>query len=363
MLIDLIAAFKDVPRCEILQDCKEEKDPVVAQSSFHFDTTPQIVFVKDLHKRSRAGHYSSLPTVPLRSKEQKIYADTLKQLSTNPKFYNGKQMLLTGAVYDTTKNILYLEAVRVDYAFLVALEKMKQVKAAGSVLHNKDFFKTGVLAPFISSDNKVAIIARTDKWKLRSVAAGFLECKDETDSLSNLIQLTAIKEADEEFAVSRVGHRRLDFTKVSIASISFRDAIGMGMTPTIEFIAPLQATQDADYVLRMMNINTASHAHEHLPGTAFSIPLEANMRDKTTSRLLSQGLPGSFLYGPVTHACAQLVNSEMPLAARIDGIPYSRFYPIGIFKPSPRKALEDTTTQQIFDDNKNCLVTFKAAGN
>lgn len=351
MLIDLIAAWKDVPRREVLEESKEEKGPFVAQSSFQFDVSPQVVFVKNLHTQSQARRYGNLPTVSLQPEEQKIYDDIHRQLRSNPNFYNGKQILLTGAIYDTTKNILYLEAVRVDYVFLVALEKMKQIKAARSILHTKDFFKTGVLAPFISSDNKVAIIARTDKWKLRSVAAGFLECKDEASSLTNLLQKSALKEADEEFAVDRTGRRRLDFTGLNIASVSFREAIGMGMTPTIEFVTPLQVKQDADYVLSIMNNNLASHAHEHIAGSALGVPLDDDERP-AASHLMSQGLPGSFLYGPVIHACSQKTNSGMAIASHVAGIPYSRFYPIGVFKPSPRKALTDFATQQAIDNLK-----------
>lgn len=351
MLIDLIAAWKNVPHREILNDINsnEEKELVVAQSSFQFDVTPEVFFVKDSHTGSKAYQYGNLPTVSLQPEEQKIYDETLANLSKNPKFYNGKQIVLTGAVYDTEKNILYLEAVKVDYVFLVSLEKMKQASAPGSVLYTKNFFKTGVLAPFVSNDNKVTIIARNDKWKLRSVAAGFLECKDEAHSLINLIQTTALKEADEEFAVDRTGNRRLDFAGLTIASVSFRDAVGTGMMPTIEFIAPIQVKQDADYVLRIMNINTASHSHEHVANSAFSVPLASSERG-TASHLIAQGLPGSFLYGPVIHASAVQVNSNNLVASRITGIPYSRFYSIGVFKSSPQKALTDPMIQQIMDD-------------
>jgi hypothetical protein len=366
MLIDLITIWKNGPLRQILDDnkndSKEEKKPVVAQSSFHFDASPQVFFVKDLRTQSKAYRYGDLPTVPLQPEEQKIYEETLKQLSTNSGFYNGRQMLITGAIYDTTKNVLYLETVRVNYAFLVALEKMKQIKAVESVLHTKVFFKTGVMAPFISRDNKVTIIARKDKWQLRSVAAGFLECKNETDSLTDLIKNTALKEADEEFGVDRAGYRRLNYAgSPTVASISFRDVIGMGMTPTIEFIAPIQVKQDADYVLRIMDNNTASHAHEHIPDTARNIPLDYDERPAASS-FMSQGLPGSFLYGPVAHACAQQVNSGMPVASRMAGIPHSRFYPIGIFKPVPGKALTDhlaTQQPQFISEKKELAFKYK----
>lgn len=345
MLINLITAWKEGILPNLLNENKEAKGPIVAQSSFQFDVSPQVVFVKNINTRNNAAYYGDLPTVLLQPEEQKIYEQTLAQLHTNKNFYNGNQILLTGAVYDTTNNTLYLEAVRVDYAFLVALEKMKAVNATESQLHGKHFFKTGVMAPFISKDDKVSIIARKDKWSLRSVAAGFLECDGSNHLLANLITETALKEADEEFALDRNKHRRLEFNGLpTIASISFRDAIGMSMTPTIEFVTPIKLKQDADFILFIMNNNEATHAHEHATGSAKSVPIAANERE-SASHFINQKPPGNFLYGPVLHACAAQVNQGMSLAHRISGIPTSRFYPIGIFKPTPQKTLQDNSTE------------------
>lgn len=346
MLINLISTWKDSALPEILNEselneCKEVPNLVVAQSSFQFDMPPQVIFVKNLHTQEEAAHYDDLSVVPLQPEEKKIYDQTLSQLSTNENFYNGNQMLLIGVVYDTSSNILYLEAVRVDYVFLVTLEKMKAVKAEGSSLLHKVFFKTGVLAPFISKNNKVPIITRKDKWSLRSVAAGFLECNDEAHPLSNLIVETSSKEADEEFVLDRTGKRRFDFVgSPTLVSISFRDAIGMGMTPTIEFVAPIRMKQDANFILSAMNSNEAIHAHEHVSGSAISVSVATEKREQA-SNFMRQKLPGSFLYGPVLHACAAQVNQGMLFARRISGIPDSRFYPIGIFKPALRKSLTD----------------------
>ncbi len=343
MLINLISAWKESVLPAILKDGKESPSPAIAQSSFQFETSPQIIFVNDGMRHEPVINYGDLQTLTLQAEEKNIYDQTLQQLSTNKKFYNGNQILLTGAIYDTSNNTLYLEAVRVDYAFLVALEKMKGINAEGSQLRHKDFFKTGVMAPFISKDNKVSIVTRKDKWSLRSVAAGFLECKDASVSLTNLITETAIKEADEEFSLARNGQRRFDYVeKPTVASISFRDAINMSMTPTIEFVAPIHLKQDADFILSVMNNNEATHAHEHVEGSAITIPVDRNERE-IAARFISENLPGDFLYGPVLHACAVKVNPDMQIAHRMSGIHHSRFYPIGIFKPLPQKALQDNT--------------------
>jgi hypothetical protein len=358
MLINLMTVWKEnvlpaILHEKELHECKEAQGPVFAQSSFQFDTPPQVVFVKDLYILEEATYYGNLPTVPLQPEEQKIYDQTLGQLRTNKNFYNGNQMLLTGAVYDTSSNILYLEAVRVDYVFLVTLEKMKAVKAEGSALHHKNFFKTGVLAPFISKDNKVSIISRKDRWTLRSVAAGFLECTDAAHLLTDLITETASKEADEEFVLDRAGHRRFDFAESpAIASISFRDAVGMGMTPTIEFVAPIRVKQDADFILSVMNNNEATHAHEHVPNSAVSVPVAIDERE-IASHFMRQALPGNFLYGPVLHACAVQVHQEKLLAPRIAEISDSRFYPIGLFKPTPKKSLPDYSVAEYVNSLNN----------
>ncbi len=114
----------------------------------------------------------------------------------------------------------------------------------------------------------------------------------------------------------------------------------MGMTPTIEFVAPIRIKQDANFILSIMNNNEASHAHEHVPGSAVSVPVAADERE-IASHFMRQKLPGSFLYGPVLHACAAQVNQGMLLARRISEVSDSRFYPIGIFKPTPKKSLPD----------------------
>lgn len=349
MPFNLLTAWKESALPEILSEHKETKTPFVAQTSFQFDIPPKVIFVKDLHSQKQARRYGDLPTVTLKSEEQKIYDQAFAKLSSNQNFYNGKQMLLTGVIYDSTSNILYLEAVRVDYVFLVALEEMKKATVEGSALAHKEFFKTGVLAPFISSDDKISIVTRKDKWNLRSVAAGFLECKDARHSLADLIRETASKEADEEFVHDRDGRRRLDFVGLPfITSVSFRDAIGMGMTPTIEFVAPIRIKQDARFILSVMNQNEASHAHEHVPGSARNVPIDTNGR-AMASDFMREKLPGNFLYGPILHACSIKINPEMLVARRIAEISDSRFFPIGMFRPAPQKALTDQSAVEVQD--------------
>src|SRR3990167_2550656 len=339
MLVNLVAAWKEGVLPNIVSENKKTQGLCVAQSSFQFDTPPNVIFAKDLKSLAPATQYQDLLPVDLLPEEKVIYQQGFTRLSANKNFYNGNQMLLTGAVYDTDNNTLFLEAARVDYVFIVALEEMKKANIPGSAL-NKEFFKTGVLAPFLSKDNKVPLVTRKDKWNLRSVAAGFLECEDSHHSLVNLIETTAIKEAEEEFILGKTGLRRLAMVESpTIASISFRSILGTNMIPTIEFVAPILMQNDADFILDVMNHNEAAHAHEHVSGSAALIPVEGSERGKA-DEFLQKKLPGNFLYAPVLHACAIQANTDsMLFSHRLPNVANSRFYPIGIFKPHIRDLL------------------------
>ncbi|GEM_PF-2610482 len=341
MLINLMAVWKNGVFPDVLSESQASKieRQIVVQGSFQFDAPPVVIFMKDLQQQVKADDYSDLPVVPLQFEEKAIYDDTFAIACNRPGFYNGKQMLLTGIVYDTTCNTLYIEAVRVDYVFLLALERMKQLNARGSALHHKDFFRAGVLAPFISRDDNVAIVTRKDAWALRSVAGGYLECEQAAEPLAGLISKTAAKEADEEFVHDRAGRRRLHFVGLpAMISISFRNRVGMGMTSVVEFVVPIYIKQSADLMLAVMNSNEAPDAHEHVPGSAVSVPVAANERSVAVG-FMRQQLPGGFLYGTVLHTCAMLRNPGGVFASRIPEIPDSRFYPIRFFDPAPQKTL------------------------
>ena len=347
-MFDLTKAWKDgvlpgILNERKLREGKETQSLSIPQSSFQFDVPPQVVFVEDLHAREAVTVYGDLPAVPLQPEEKKIYQETLIQQRKDKNFYNGYQMLLTGVVYDTATNTIYLEAVRVRYAFLVALAKMKAIDAKGSALQHKVFFKTGVLAPFISKDQKVSIMIRHDKLKLRSVVSGFLECRNKASVLTGLIPITARKEADEECALDHLGRRRLDFVGLpAITSISFREGIGKGATPTVEFVAPVAVAHDAGFILSVLNSNEAPDAGDHLPGSAVIVPVEADERE-AASRFMRQRFPGNFLYGPVLHACATQVNPKMSLAPRIPELSDSRFHSMRMFKPAPEKPIPNSS--------------------
>ncbi len=353
-LIDLIHAWKG----NILPDIKNENKEAklfAPQSSFQFTTPPQVIFVSHIKTRTEAVYYGDLPTIPLEPEEQKIYNETQEKLlkdqnNKDKKFHNGNQLLITGAVYDTSSNQLYLEAARVDYVFIRALQEMKAQKIEKGHLYNRDFFRTGVLAPFISKDDKIGIMTRNDPWKLESVTAGFLECdQGMSHPLSDLITTTALKEANEEFVLDHKGRKRLEFEALPmLASLSFCDFVGVKETPSIEFVTPIPLQEDADFMLSVMNNNEAKDASEHVLGSAKAISVAKDERE-AASQFMNPRLRGGFLCGPALHAASILVNPDMTFASRISGISTSRFFPIGMFKPAPQKTLTDDSVSKAHD--------------
>lgn len=322
MLINLIQLWKQS------RDQTPPEHLNTPQSSLHFDTPPRIIFLSNLATMTKAFCYQDLPVVLLKPAEQVIYQQKLNTLSYP--LYNGNHILLTNIVYDTVSHTLYLEAVRVDYAFLLALKDMQKLNENASALQ-RDFFKTGVLAPFITKDDKVPIMARNDKWQLCSVAGGFLECHSLQENLSDLIIKTAIREAEEEFVLDKNGQKRFDFaSSPRITSISFREDFQPGSLCTMEFIAPVEVNSDADFIVSIMNNNEAQDKHEHITGTATSISIRADERNQAI-QFLNKHLPGNFYYGPVLHACAQHNNSGTIFAQRLPQVTQSRFFHARMF--------------------------------
>ncbi|HHS8465342.1 TPA: hypothetical protein ACTUXY_003342 [Legionella pneumophila] len=102
-----------------------------------------------------------------------------EQKIKNPRFYDGKQMVIMGVTYNESANTLYLEAKKVPYSFIVALRNKKF--PGNSILYQLNFFKTGILAPLITR-NGMSMLLQRAALGLYSVPGGFLEAHDEEKS-------------------------------------------------------------------------------------------------------------------------------------------------------------------------------------
>lgn len=319
-------------------------DAHTTQSSFEFKIPPHVIFVKNIKTLESADFYENLPEIPLTREEEEARLKVVEeQQARNPRFYDGKQMIITGVVYDESSNTLYMEAKKVPYSFIVTLSNKKFPE--GSALYELNFFKTGVLAPLITR-NGMSILLQRAALGLYSVPGGFLESHGDEKRLNfddgrNLVSETAMIEISEEIAgIKDTKDLRFQYSTPQITSISFRktDTSPVG---TVEFVAPSYADCHSSYLQHVFLHNLAQDAHEHTSQHEL-IPLDSREREGLLAKLLTGPvrLPGASLYLPVALSLTQLENQEsmMPLPR---AIPYSSSvaWPMSIFTAKPAKPL------------------------
>ena len=331
-------------------------DATTIQSSFEFSKSPIIRFVKNTSTLEPADFYGELPEVTLSSEENLIRLKLIEELEKNPHFYDGKQMLVTGVIYEESSNTLYLEAKKVPFSFMVALSNNKFPKT--SSLYRQTFFMTGVLAPLITRDNKSLIMQRASE-KLYSVPCGFLETKGDKTRLNfynnaskkttNLVIETAKKELKAELlGISGTGKSRFELSDYSaISSVSFNTTEGNPIG-TFEFVAPFYADCHSDYLHYVFLHNLAEDADEHTLNCRL-ISLGSQYRDDLVASLLTgpEKLPGECYYLPAASAMVRSVNqrSMMPLSPALPNT-HSKSFPLEFFFAKPVKPLSHTVIKE-----------------
>jgi hypothetical protein len=306
-----------------------DKDTV--QSSLEFEKPPNVIFVTEMGTLNPAGSYDDLPEIIMTTEENDARLKVVDEQTTkNPRFYDGKQMVITGVVYDDSSNTIYLEARKVPYSFIVCLSNRKFPD--NSALYQLSVFKTGVLAPLITR-NGMSILLQRAALGLYSVPGGFLEAHDEAKRLNfydgrNLVTETAITELKEEIA----GNKRFEFFKTQITSISFRRT-ATNPIGTVEFIAPSHTKCDDNRLRQVFLTNSAKDAHEHTSQYQL-IPLDSRKRAALLTILLtgSVKLPGESLYIPVALTLVRVNNQGMGLPRSIPNS-FSVAWPLNIFSP------------------------------
>ncbi|MDP1603574.1 MAG: hypothetical protein Q8M03_09950 [Legionella sp.] len=320
-------------------------DNDTTQSSFEFQEPPDVIFVKNISTLEPADFYDDLPEILMTEEENNARLRCVaEQKAKNPRFYDGKQMVITGVVYDDSTNVIYMEARKIPYSFIVSLSNKKFPE--NSSMYQLTIFKTGVLAPLITR-NSMSILLQRAALGLYSVPGGFLEAHDEEKRLNfydrrNLVTETAINELKEEIAgIEGSDELRFDFCKTQISSISFRKTDGNPIG-TVEFIAPSYVNCHSSYLKRVFLSNSAEDAHEHTSRYEL-IPLSSENRDKLLVKLLTGPVrqPGASLYLPVALSLTRLENQGSSMMAVPRSIPNSSSlaWPLSIFTPKPTTSL------------------------
>lgn len=230
-------------------------DKDTTQSSFEFQDPPNVIFVKSAATLEPADFYDDLPEIMLTAEENDIRLRFVsEEVAKNTRFYDGNQMVITEVIYDASTNVIYLEAKKVPYSFIVSLSNKKFPKS--STLYQLTVFKTGVLAPLIAR-NGTSLLLQRAALGLYSVPGGFLEAHDSEKRLNfydgkNLVTETAVTELKEEIAgIKGTDELRFGISKTQISAISFRKT-GANPVGTVEFIAPSYADCQGSYLQQVL---------------------------------------------------------------------------------------------------------------
>ncbi len=331
------------------------------QSSFEFQDSPNVIFVKNITTLEPADFYADLPEISMTMKENEARLQVVEeQKNKNPHFYDGQQMVITAVVYDDSTNVIYMEAKQVPYSFIVSLSSKKFPE--NSALYQLTVFKTGVLAPLITRNGKSILLQRA-ALGLYSVPGGFLESNGEEKRLNfydgrNLVTEMAITELIEEIAgIKDSNELRFDFFKTQISAISFRKT-GANPIGTIEFVAPSYADCHSSYLQHVFVNNLANDAHEHTSQHEL-ISLDSQDRDALLTTLLTgpQRRPGASLYLPVALSLTRLENQNTCMMALPSSIPNSSSiaWPLTIFMAKPTKPLSILAKEPEYQERLNLL--------
>lgn len=306
-------------------------DPLFVQSSIAFEAVERVVFVKSKHSLTGVSFYEELPVLSL-EKEELFAVEALSEtLRKNPSFYDGDHVLAKEVLYDSESKVIYLEAVRVSYSFLVALQQKKFPE--NSPLYHLDLYQVGVIVPFVTEDDAVFLMERNGPFKLYSAAAGFLEPRGDRKALEtekeDLVVYTAEKEAIQEFLGSHSSpeESRIGFERPYIASLSFRETkTGIG---TIEFMMVMRLSCDREALKAILRDNQASDKQEHT-GNFHEITLRSEER-REAIQFLKLRKSGSFLYDPILLAASfdrdkSFFPTHLP-GSRTGAMPVEAFMP------------------------------------
>jgi hypothetical protein len=315
MLINLLAAFN----AKYAEQYKIQD----IQTSFNFEKSPAVVFVRELDNLTPVDYYDELDTYPLSAKDKEKVTNTQAEIKSNGG-YDGNQLLIVKLAYDPDANTLYLVALRVKYSFIRTLQK--SIEAGGfdadSIYHNQTFCTAGVRAPFITRDAHTYFMMRTRAPKAYSVAAGFLEPPKgqlhPAEACNNLVTYVAHNEVLEEFIghskysaqslQDQLAHARVKIEHSGLAAIAIRRAKGASCIE-IEFINPMKINCTQSRMSYIIAHNTARDAYEHVTNKVICIPLDSSRRLHAEAILAeNEGLAGKYLRDPIIGVTSILAN-------------------------------------------------------
>jgi hypothetical protein len=285
-------------------------DDRTIQTTFLFgEKSPEIIFIQDKETLKSVEQYSDLPAISLNEQEKAIVNEVKLNIEKNGG-YDGDQLLISDILYDDEKNAIYLKAVKVKYSLLRALSLNKLTS-----IDKISLYKIGVAIPQISKDENVVFMERKRDGFYYTVA-GFLEAKNEKQSLGNLVLDTAKEELEEELFSDIDNIERDKFLKslikqLTLKGMSVRQTIGNSIK-SIEFIVENQKNLDIDYLKYIIKNNQAKDRNEHTKDNLV-VSLDSLNREITVNKLRTKKPSGWFLHSAVLDVLAGYSVTERVL--------------------------------------------------
>lgn len=368
MLINILSAFNANASSKPIDED--------VQTSFNFEHSPTVIFIKDIETLTRVDNYKELDEYSLSENDKEKVNKTISDIKKSGG-YDGDQLLIDTLSYNPDKNIIYIVAKKAKYSFLKTLQK--SIKDGGfeenSTFYKKQFCTAGVRVPFITKDDHTFFIMRKKSPQVYSVAAGYLEVPANgelhpEEGLNNLVTYVAYREALEEFLghpdkceeslESQFLHAKVKIKQLGIAAIAIRMKRNSHHIE-IEFINPLRVCCDHVYMKHLIENNEAKDAREHDATESLCVPLSSSVR-KQAIKILEQ-LPdnGRYVQEPLLAITSILANPSSSFFPRyLPGKSTTEFIHVSLLKSVIHKPLLKFEEEIAHD--KNDSTTSKTAG-
>lgn len=356
MIIDLFEMWKGPlikKQASLVPEKIESYSDGVMASTFDLPENVKIVFIADKKKFTPVFNYEELPEVRLTEEEQEIVHQTAEEIfKQKPPFnYDGDHILLSGVLYDTEKNTLFIEAKKAKYSLLTGLTRKKFAKE--SPIWEQDLYGAGAVVPLITKDGNTVLL-QSNKFNNFLTVAGFVQAKepstklmDESTGLS-LIEQTAKEELMEELLADEDLQPRIDVDKFSVSTVSFRKP--QGGRGFVEFFIGAELNCKLAQLERVIQTNVAPDHNEH-SGKYVPIDLNSENRGDVYEKWSKVSPGGRDLYPTTVRVASRLFNKSYYGDQTQQFMPVARIesFPISFFKPVLRRSLKDNSEPQ---DNK-----------
>lgn len=250
------------------------------QNTFVFTQNPKCTFVKN-NNLEEIYNLKDIDNIKL-TNEETIKANQELQKIKLAGDYDGDLFFLKTLIYDTKTNKLYIGLVKTKYSVLRTFDRAKKEKYG--------LYKTGIIAPTVTSDNKIVLFERK-RDHFYSPVCGFMEQKHGQREIGDLIKQTVLEENKEELYGDDIDLNSNEW-QYNLKAISYtKNRSG------VEFISTLHNKNINSK--KFVSIFKNSKAMDRKEHTDKFLTVNLNNKNEIKNILNDKQYTGKFLHGPV----------------------------------------------------------------